>query len=413
MKNRIALFLVLGLTYAPLTVHAGPLLGPDLQNLTVFSKTYTTSGANSTVYGNVLAGGVSTIGASGLVSGNLVSGGAANLGGLGTSGRDATVTGSISSGGVLITGDHAVVGANITSSGASTVGANSRTGGNVVSGGAATTGASSAVIGNIQTGGAASVGATASVIGNGAAVGTITVGAGSTVGSKTTLGSSPIDPTAYTAAINSTVSGNAAQVSAAQSALTSMGSGTTLPATMTTNQTLISGVYSAASFSMTAGTTLFLDGQHLDNQYWLFNIADIFATGASTKVVLINAGLNSGVMWNTGGYASLGASSILIGTVLADSYISVGANANVSNVGNSCGGLYSATSYVSTGDTAVVGGNGCTDTGSSFMVNQSGSAYYANAIIPPVAVLEPASWILVITGLLFIGFLRMRRTLRA
>lgn len=406
LKTALPLFpLALVLAFAPHTAVAGPLLSPDLQAQTVFSTTYTTTGANSTVYGNVLAGGVSTIGASGLVSGDLVSGGAANLGGIGTSARNAEVTGSISSGGVLTTGDHAVVGGNITSSGASTVGANSQTGGNMISDGAATTGASSIVWGNIATGGAASIGATATVVGEVAAVGVITVDAGSTIGSQRTLSSSLIDPTAFTAAINSRVSDGAMHVTAAQTALTRMGTGTALAPTITTDRTLNSGVYSAASLSTTAGTTLFLDGQHLDNQYWVFNITDILTTGASTSIVLINAGSNSGVIWNTGGYASLGASSTFIGTILANTYISVGANTNVSGVENSCGGLYSATSYVSTGDTAIVGGNGCTDTGSRFSIDANGTAFF-------VPIPEPTSCSLLITFLLF-GILRRVRNVAA
>ena len=87
------------------------------------------------------------------------------------------------------------------------------------------------------------------------------------------------------------------------------------------------------------------------------------------------------MIWNIGGYASLGESSTFIGTILANTYISVGANTNVSGVGNSCGGLYSATSYVSTGDTAIVGGNGCTDIGSCFSIDANGTAFFS-AVAP-------------------------------
>ena len=393
------------LAHVPLSAHASLLLDPDLEAQTIFSKTYTTTGANSTVFGNILAGDVSTVGASGLVSGDLVSVGAANLGGLGTSERSATVTGSISSGDVLTTGDHAVVNADVTSSGASTVGAHSYTGGNIVSGGAATTGASSMVMGDIQTGGAASIGATATVVGSIAAVGTITMPASSTGGPETTLPSSPLDPTAYTAGISFRVLNGASNIVTAQTALSNMGAGTLLAPTMTTTSTLMSGVYSAASFSTTAGTTLYLDGQNLDNQYWVFNIADILATGASTTIEMINMGINPGVIWNAGGYASLGASSTFMGTILADTYISVGANANVADVGNSCGGLYSATSYVSSGDTAVIGGSGCSNDGNSFRIDPNGIAYYQ-----AVDVAEPGSLLIMLTGLLFTGMVMPRRT---
>ena len=211
--------LVLVLAYSSHPAAAGPLLSLDLQAQTAFSKTYTTTGANSTVYGNVLAGGVSTIGASGLVSGNLISGGAANLGGLGTSGRDANVSGSILSGDVMTTGAHAGVGASIMSSGASTVGANSRIGGNMVSDGVATTGVLSTVKGRIKKVEVADISAIATVVGDVAAIGAVTVPASATIRSRHMLSSSPVSPTAYTAAINSTVSDDAAQVAAARAML--------------------------------------------------------------------------------------------------------------------------------------------------------------------------------------------------
>ena len=344
--------------YAPQEAHAQPAPGPSrrptLPSQTVFSKTYTSTGASSKVVGNILAGGVSMTGANASVYGDLVSAGAATTGGAGS-----TVSGNIVSGDVLTTGDGSVVGGSITSSGASTVGANSRIGGSMVSGGASTTGGSSSVSGDLWSGGAASIGATATVGGDLGATGSISVGAGSSVGSRQTLSSSPIDASASTAAIRATVASDAQQVIDAQAAFTNLGAGNALAPTITTNRTLNSGVYSAASLSTTAGTTLYLDGQGLDDQSWVFNITEMLAIGASTNITLINSGANSSVTWNTDGYATLGANSTFVGTILAKDYISVGARAKLSGVGNSCGGLYSATSYVSIGDSSSIGGDGC------------------------------------------------------
>ena len=381
-KKKPTLALVLALAYfhiyapheASAQVAPSPLLGPDLHSQTVFANKYTSTGANSKVFGNVLSGDVSTTGANASVNGDLVSVGAATTGG-----RGSTVSGNIVSGDVLTTGDGSVVGGSITSSGASTVGANSRIGGSMISGGASTTGAASTVSGDVWSGGSASIGAAATVGGAVGATASITVAAGGSVGSRQTLSSSPIDATASTEAIRTTVSSDAQQVMDAQSALTRMGSGTALAPTITTNLTLNSGVYSAASLSTAAGTTLYLDGQGLDDQYWVFNITDILATGALTNVMLINSGANSSVIWNTGGYATLGANSTFVGIILASNYISVGAHATLSGVGNSCGGLYSAASYVSIGDTSFVGGDGCGGTGDDFNVDPSGTAYYASS----------------------------------
>lgn len=249
----------------------------------------------------------------------------------------------------------------------------------MVSGGASTTGDSSTVSGDIWSGGNASIGAAATVGGTLGATGSISVGAGGSVNSRQALSSSPIDANASTGAIRTTVISDAQQVIDAQSALTKMGTGTALAPTITTERTLNSGVYSAVSLSTSAGTTLYLDGQGLDDQYWVFNITDILATGASTNITLINAGANSSVIWNTGGYATLGANSTFVGIILANDYISVGAHAKLTGVGNSCGGLYSAASYVSMGDSSSVGGYGCGGTGDDFNVDPSGTAYYANS----------------------------------
>jgi hypothetical protein len=173
---------------------------------------------------------------------------------------------------------------------------------------------------------------------------------------------------------------------------TSTGTDFHLAPTMVTSKTFLAGVYSAPSWSTTAGTTLTLDGQNMANQTWVFNIADILATGANSHIKLVNAGANAQVFWNAGGYASLGANSTFFGTVLAKTYISVGADAVVSNFGASCGGLFALAEYVSIGAGAKVGSEGCSATPSI-----------------PTAVPEPESYALMLAGLgLVVGFARRR-----
>jgi hypothetical protein len=55
---------------------------------------------------------------------------------------------------------------------------------------------------------------------------------------------------------------------------------------MTVDTTLFAGVYSAASWFTTAGTTLTLDGQGQNDAMWLFNIEDILAFGGVSTVEL-------------------------------------------------------------------------------------------------------------------------------
>ena len=397
MKHtKSALFLLTALAYAPVQVFATPLvnpyLGSDLAKLTVFAHTYTSTGAYSTVWGSTSSGDVATIGANAKVSGDMSSVNASNVGG--DLAKGAWVGGNLNSGGVTTTGDTAVVDGNIKSSGAATIGANAKVIGNLDAGGVTTTGDSAKVGGSIQSGGATTIGAHSKVTGNVASMGLLTISDnGGSVGSSSSLSSTPVD-SIWKDTLASAETKDAKMTADTQAYLTAFGLGTALSTTMTTDTTLHAGVYSAANLSTTASTTLTLDGQGLDNQTWIFNITDYLVTGASSTVKLINAGVGSSVFWNTGGYASLGASSLFQGNIFAKTYISVGASTVVTGVGKSCGGIYSATSYISTGDSSVVGAIGCT------------ASEITTAAAP-----EPAILPLVLTGLAYIGFTSRRRKL--
>jgi predicted acyltransferase (DUF342 family) len=345
--------MLIALTYAAASAHAAPLVVTPLPDATVFSRTYTSTGDSSTVNGNVSAGDVATVGAGARVTGNLSSVNASNTG------ASATVGANIRSGGVTTAGAGATVVGNTTSSGAATLGAHAKLGGNLIAGGATTTGASANVQGFIQSGGTATVGANSVVVGPVAAVGLITVAPSANLGSQTPLLSSPINPIAWTMSLDADNVADALLVSNTRSYLTALGAGTELATTMPVDRMLLAGVYSAANFSTTAGTHLILDGQGLDDQSWVFNIANYLVTGANTTVTMANAGMRNSILWNVGGYTSLGADAFFLGTVLAQTYIAVGANTVVSGPDFSCGRVFSATSYVSVGAGAVVGGDGC------------------------------------------------------
>ena len=385
-KFKLLVPVILALATGSAEVNAGLYTsGTSLESLTVFSNTYTTTGDAAIVYGNMLVGDVVTTGANAGVTGNIDSVNAANVGG-----GVATVGGNVTSGGVMTLGGATggsttgpSVTGSITSTGASTIGAYSYVGGDMLTGDVATTGDSATVGGDLLAGGAATVGANSTITGNLGAVGLITISASGKVGSSSII-TSPALPGVRTSVIP-----EADAVSTIQGTMDALGTGTTLAATMTVNTTLNAGIYSAPSLSTTASTILFLDAQGNDGAEWVFNIVDILHIGAFYNIQIINEGTakNSSVVWNTGGYANIGASSNFIGTIFANTYIMVGANATVTGNGENCAGVYSATSYVSTGSDAVIDGRGCSTT--------------------PIPVDEPFG--LLLSGLAALGFVTRRK----
>ena len=210
-----------------------------------------------------------------------------------------------------------------------------------------TTGANSTVTGFIETGAAVTLGANASV-------GDLSDDAAVTFGANAFLSG----PAFYTEPSKFLYQ----KVIDAQSTHNAMGKGAAvipLATTITTSRDLDPGVYSAASLATTAGITIQLNA-HDQPGNWIFNITDILSFGANTKIELINPGPEgtNRIIWNSGGYTSVGAGAQIKGTILAHTYVSTGAGSTLSGV-DSCGGIFSATSYVSIGAVSVVGSKDC------------------------------------------------------
>ena len=262
---------------------------------------------------------------------------------------------SLYAGSSFVAGDSAVVTGGVMSGTFTSLGAGAKVDGSIFSGGYTTTGAISAVTiatstvsGSVLSGGYVTTGVGSIISGAVAAVGAITEGAGSLAGSSKEILSSAL--------MTAEQSVDLQRVVDARAALTAMGSGTALATTMDgTANLLVAGVYSAASLTTAAGTILTLDGQGLANQTWVFNITDIVAFGASTKIVLTNAGAGASVIWNSGGYVTLGASAEILGTIFALNYIVAGADAIVTGPNGSNGGLFAQDGYITLGAGAKVG----------------------------------------------------------
>jgi hypothetical protein len=348
-------------------------------NGNVIAKTYASTGAGSTIIGDFRTGDVLTTGDGAKVTGNAQSVAA------GTTGANSLVQGNLEVGLVGTMGANADVDGNFISGLAGTMGAHADVDGNFISGGVGTMGDTADVGGNFISGAAGTMGANANVDGNfiSGAAGTKSPSAklaGSMAVNQGVNVSAP-DTTTYIDAVKQAIKDDMTAATddliTAKTALSAMASTepTLIPVFLPSiNQTSIffAGVYDAASWSTTASTTLYLDAQNQDNAEWVFNIADILAFGASTKIEIINDLFdNAEVWWNVsttaspGGYASVGANAHIVGTIIAEDYVSIGAGAYMSaasTFGETCGGVYSTTSYVSIGAQASVGGTGCLST---------------------------------------------------
>jgi len=245
----------------------------------------------------------------------------------------------------------------------------------------------------------------------------VTYGANAIIGGR--VGAS----TYITAGADATSGGDAAgnppevqraltQLAAAKSALSNMGPGKVLLPTVATNLTLAPGVYSASALTVAASTKVILDGGGAVDPTWVFNIDTYLVTGDSAMIQIINAGANASVLWNTGGYTTLGANTTFLGTILSNTYISQGAGATVT-----CGAVYS-NSYISIPAGGKSASSLCapTDTwagsvhglASNMVINDKNIAQAQQA--PTVsAVPEPHTYALLLSGFAALVFVAKRR----
>jgi cytoskeletal protein CcmA (bactofilin family) len=351
MKSLKHVACIISIALATSGAQAAPLLSGTLNDQTVFSHTYTTTGAslgNQTVWGNILANQDATLGAGAKVSGNTQS---RDL----TTGDAALVSGNTTTVGDTSIGANAIVKGDLKSVDL-TVGANGTIEGNAVNVADSTLGASAKVVGILQSGAAVTIGATAVVTGLVEYGTALVVSASATTLSGTALiGSTP--PATV-------IADEHLGVTAAQTTLNAMAGTPLATGNIATSQTFTPGVYNVTGLlTTTAGITLNLDATGVEDADFIFNVSNYLSFGAGTIINVIGGNDDTSVVWNTpGGYTSVGANARIVGTILANTYASTGAYSTVTGSGDSCGGVFSATSYVTVGANATVGGQDCEGT---------------------------------------------------
>lgn len=95
--------------------------------------------------------------------------------------------------------------------------------------------------------------------------------------------------------------------------------------------TLTSGVYTFSAAAMLTGA-LVLDGQGMDNAYWVFQIGTSLTTSAGSSVTVINPGPSGasdyGIFWNAGAEIIVGASNDILGNYLSGTSITMGSTSS-------------------------------------------------------------------------------------
>jgi hypothetical protein len=94
--------------------------------------------------------------------------------------------------------------------------------------------------------------------------------------------------------------------------------------------TFTPGTYrSGSAINIAANTVVTLDGLNQAHPRFLFQAGSAMTTGATTTFNLINGARAQNVVWALGTALTLGANSVLEGTVLAGSAVTFGANSQV------------------------------------------------------------------------------------
>ena len=344
----------------------------------------------------VYSGAAITMGAYSSISGNTQSVAATTLG------EAAEVRGSILAGAAVTVEKAAVVTGNLNAGEAATLGATALVIGNLIAEDSVFIGAQSEISGDLTSGKDAKLGALAKVGGNATAATVLTLGAYAQVGKDELEGhvravSGPIvlgqnasvkgdakagtiisfgmnaivggdqkefvDPQGFIDEFKSEVATRKDELTQKQRTLADRVSQTynELDTTIALSRNFDSGVYHASALSTTAGITLTFKGALSDEpEEWLINVDTYISFGANLIIELDeNVAPGSTITFNSGSYTTIGANSILIGTIFAGTYITTGENTTISGVLEDCGGMFATNGAITMGAHSKFGLLGC------------------------------------------------------
>jgi hypothetical protein len=139
--------------------------------------------------------------------------------------------------------------------------------------------------------------------------------------------------------------------------------------------TLGPGLYCNGTMGISAGLTLTLNGGGI----YIFQIASTLITGASSRVLLTNGAQPCDIFWQVGSSATIGASTTFVGTILANTSITMVTAATLN--GRALAGLVAPSGALTLDTNRIIQPGGCPG---------GFTTYYA----PPAYVAPPAGNIL-------------------
>ena len=163
-------------------------------------------------------------------------------------------------------------------------------------------------------------------------------------------------------------------------------------------QTLVAGVYTGTTLSLTG--TLTLDAQGNPNAVFIFQSAKTLITASASRIVLINGANPCNVFFQVGSSATLGTNSVFVGTILALTSITANTGATVAGrllARNGAVTLDSNTitrpncSVASTTSTSTTSTSPTSTTSTSSSTTTSSSSTTSSSTAPTTTGLTPAS----------------------